>query len=90
MRRRRIPKRYGQSQVPKCPFCSEIATTKNNQKVPVCRKHVEKEVMPLKCVCSKTLLLMHGKFGVFWNCIDCGNFNFKKALEMNAGNYRRQ
>lgn len=85
----RIPKRYGQSQVPKCPFCSEIATTKNSQKVPVCRKHTSREVMPLKCVCGKTLALMNGKFGVFWNCIDCGNFNFRKALEMNAGNYKR-
>jgi len=78
-----IPKRYGESQANKCPFCADPATTTNGEKVPVCQRHKDKELGLLKCMCGRYLAIMHGKFGVFFNCLNCGNINLKKALEIN-------
>ena len=79
----RLPKRYGQSQIAKCPFCGQQALAKNHQKIPVCLKHKEKELPPMKCACGSYLDLVQGKYGPFYNCFKCGTINMKKALELN-------
>lgn len=78
-----IPKKYGQSKVDNCPFCGKQATAKNMQDVPVCQSHKDEALDGLKCVCGSTLEMMHGKFGVFFSCIECGSMNLRKALEVN-------
>jgi hypothetical protein len=78
-----IPKKYGQSKVDPCPFCRMDSTTKNKQQVPVCQKHKENILRNLTCFCGDYLELKDGKFGVYFNCTNCGNINIKKALEMN-------
>lgn len=79
-----IPKKYGRSKVDVCPFCQKHATAMNSQKVPVCMSHKEERLDDLKCVCGSSLEMLHGKFGVFFSCIKCGNMNLRKVLEFNA------
>ncbi|HLC32308.1 MAG TPA: hypothetical protein VJJ82_00615 [Candidatus Nanoarchaeia archaeon] len=79
----RIPKRYGQSQINKCPFCELHATTSSASGVPVCIKHKTEELPNYKCMCGRYLVQMKGKFGVFFNCINCGNMNLRKVMEIN-------
>ena len=81
-----IPKKYGQSKIDKCPFCQKHATSFNKQKVPVCFSHRDEVLDNLKCVCGSTLEIMHGKFGIFFSCVKCGNMNLRKVLELNAIN----
>lgn len=78
-----IPKRYGQSRIDNCPFCGKQSTTSNKQGVPVCSDHKDSTLDNLKCVCGEYLELRTGKFGAYFNCINCGNVNMKKALEIN-------
>ena len=78
-----IPKKYGESQIKRCPWCEGIAITSNSQKVPVCMKHKNNIFENVKCGCGKFLDIMHGKFGSFFTCTDCGIVNMKKALEVN-------
>jgi len=78
-----IPKRYGQSKVDSCPFCRKDATTKNKQRVPVCYAHKANILKDLTCFCGDYLELKDGKFGIYFNCTNCGNINIKKALDMN-------
>ena len=78
-----IPKRYGQSKVDLCPFCRKDATTKNSQQVPVCYTHKASILKDLTCFCGDYLELKDGKFGIYFNCTNCGNINIRKALEMN-------
>ncbi len=78
-----IPKRYGQSKIEKCPFCDKHATTSNSQGVPVCTDHKEELLDGLKCACGEYLEVRSGKFGAYFNCINCGNINMRKALEIN-------
>ena len=79
-----IPKKYGHSKIDKCPFCDKHAITMNSQNVPVCSAHKEELLDDLKCVCGSTLDMMHGKYGIFFSCIKCGNMNLKKVLKFNA------
>ena len=79
-----IPKKYGQSKIDRCPFCQKQATTMNRQKVPVCSSHKEEHLGDLKCACGSTLDILHGKFGIFFSCIKCGNMSLKKVLELNT------
>ena len=79
-----IPKRYGQSRIDKCPFCDKQAIVMSKQDVPVCLSHKEEKLDDLKCVCGSSLEMLHGKFGVFFSCIKCGNMNLKKVLEFNT------
>ncbi|MFH1399041.1 MAG: hypothetical protein ABIG95_02935 [Candidatus Woesearchaeota archaeon] len=79
-----IPKKYGKSRVDKCPFCGQQATTLNSQKLPVCTSHKNTQLNDLKCACGSYLEIKHGKFGVFFVCINCGNINLTKALELNS------
>ena len=82
-----IPKRYGQSKIDLCPFCEKAATAKNSQDVPVCQAHKKTLLPDLKCSCNSYLDLKKGKFGVYFNCMNCGNMNIKKALSLNP-NFR--
>ena len=79
-----IPKKYGQSKIDKCPFCDKQATAMSIQKVPVCPSHKEDSLDDLKCACGSTLDMLHGKFGVFFSCMKCGNMNLRKVLELNT------
>jgi hypothetical protein len=80
-----IPKRYGESKVASCPFCSKTATIKNSQDVPVCASHRDKTLPDMKCACGEYLDLTSGKYGPYFRCMKCGNINFRKGLEMNSG-----
>ncbi len=80
----RIPKRYGQSQIPKCPFCKEQAITTNKQKLPVCLRHKESVLQELKCSCGSYLDMKHSKYGPFFVCMRCGPVNLRKALDING------
>ncbi len=79
----RIPKRYGESKVDRCPFCNSTAVANSPEGVPVCSKHKDKKLPPLKCICGEYLDLRTGKWGPYFHCIRCGNITFKKALEVN-------
>ena len=74
---------YGESKLIQCAFCEKTSTTMNKQKVPVCVSHIKNEITGWKCACGKYLDgPLSGKYGVFFNCFDCGNINFKKAKDM--------
>ena len=81
-----IPKKYGHGKADTCPFCRKQATSMNPQDVPVCYGHREEILDDLKCVCGSILEMLHGKFGVFFKCISCGNMSLKKVLEFNTIN----
>jgi len=78
-----IPKKYGQSKDDLCPFCRKDATIMNSQQVPVCYAHKTSILRDLTCFCGDYLELKDGKFGIYFNCTNCGNINIKKALAMN-------
>lgn len=77
----RIPKRYGQSRKNICPFCGSDAVIDNPQRIPVCLKH-KQESLDIKCICGSWLDIRTGKFGPYFNCINCGNISFSKGLSM--------
>ena len=79
-----ITKRYGESHMDTCPFCGRQAINKNPQDIPVCKDHKDKCLPEMKCACGEYLLMQKGKFGVFFNCLRCGNINMKKALDINS------
>ncbi len=78
-----IPKRYGQGMSSTCMFCGSSATTTNEQSVPVCISHKKAILNDFKCVCGEYLDLRSGKFGLYFSCMNCGNINMNKALEVN-------
>ena len=77
-----IPKKYGEYKRTNCPFCDKPATTHNEQKIPVCRIHKEKSLEEIKCICGSYLALEIGSYGPYFSCVNCGNVNFKKGMEM--------
>ena len=79
-----IPKRYGQSKTSLCPFCARTATRKNSKGIDVCAHHVKQVLEETRCICGSWLEQRTGKFGPYFNCIKCGNINFKRAMEMGA------
>jgi hypothetical protein len=85
-----IPKRYGEYKVERCPFCKKQATTQNSDGVPVCYEHKNSELPELKCACGSFLEMKNGKFGVFFNCITCGNISKNKAYELNGLGMQRK
>jgi len=80
MYRRKI---YGLSKIETCPFCDKNAITVNKQGIPVCQKHKKESLPDMKCVCGEYLDLRTGKYGPYFECMNCGNINFNKAMEMN-------
>tara|TARA_Y100000310_G_scaffold259945_1_gene268790 strand:+ start:297 stop:668 length:372 start_codon:yes stop_codon:yes gene_type:complete len=79
----RIPKKYGQSKVNHCPFCGKLSITQSKQGIPVCTNHKEATLNDCKCMCGDYLDLRQGKFGPYFTCMNCGNLNFNKGLELN-------
>ena len=77
-----IPKRYGQSREDSCPFCGSRAIAKNKQGLNVCVNHKNESLDDIKCICGSYLDIRTGKFGPYFNCLNCGNINLKKGLEM--------
>src|SRR3989344_3706101 len=77
-----IPKRYGESKIDNCAFCSKQGIVKNKQGLIVCSVHKDSILPEIKCVCGNYLELKTGKFGPYFNCLNCGNINLKKGLEM--------
>tara|TARA_Y100000310_G_scaffold337165_1_gene423543 strand:- start:187 stop:540 length:354 start_codon:yes stop_codon:yes gene_type:complete len=73
-------KQYGNYKMDSCPFCGKVATQKNEQGVAVCRLHLKETVEDRKCQCGKWLELRSGKFGPYFNCINCGNMNYDKGM----------
>ncbi|MBT3720227.1 hypothetical protein HON01_11775 [Candidatus Woesearchaeota archaeon] len=78
----RIPKRYGESRNDSCPFCDKQALAKNKQGLLVCLAHKETNLPDIKCLCGSWLDIRTGKYGPYFFCINCGNINLKKGLEM--------
>ena len=77
----RIPKRYGASKIDDCPFCGKVSTIRNPQDIPVCQLHKTSKLQDQRCICGKWLELKSGKWGAYFNCISCGNVNFKKVYK---------
>lgn len=48
----------------------------------VCPHHVKQVLEEIRCICGSWLEQRSGKFGPYFNCVKCGNLNFKKGLEM--------
>lgn len=80
---------YGQSKSAECPFCGKIATAKNEQGLDVCRFHVKTKLEEIKCVCGSWLEQRVGKFGPYFNCLNCGNINYKKGMEMKGMDHNK-
>jgi hypothetical protein len=78
-----IPKRYGESKIARCPFCSQQAFSKNKEGVPVCADHKNSSLDGLKCLCGNFLEMREGKWGPFFICERCGTRNMTQAIEMN-------
>jgi hypothetical protein len=77
-----IPKKYGLSKIDNCPFCQKQGLVKNNQGIIVCNDHKDSVLPDIKCVCGSYLELKTGKFGAYFFCMNCGNINLKKGLDM--------
>lgn len=46
--------------------------------------HKNEKLNDLKCACGEYLDVLEGKWGPYFRCMNCGNINFKKGIEMNA------
>jgi hypothetical protein len=75
-----IPKRYGASKKQDCPFCDKPALAQNKQGIPTCAGHKEKALKDMKCMCGSWLELRQGSWGPYFNCTNCGNLSFAKAM----------
>lgn len=77
-------KTYGMSKTSDCPFCGKIAIATTKEGLNVCRNHKESKLEVIKCTCKSWLEQKAGKFGPYFHCINCGNINFAKAMEMKS------
>lgn len=84
-----MKKIYGQSYQTRC-FCGKLATSKNKQGIPVCHRCKTSKLKDIKCACGKHLELRNGKFGPYFNCLNCGNVSFRKALALNPQKVSRK
>lgn len=75
-------KTYGVYKTVECPFCSRLATQKNEQGIEVCYQHTKSVVEEIKCTCGRWLEPRSGKFGRYFNCLNCGNMNYEKAMQI--------
>lgn len=82
MRKFKLKKQYGNYKVLTCSFCARTATQQTEQGVEVCHKHTHETVDEIKCTCGSWLELRSGKFGPYFNCINCGNLNYQKGMEI--------
>jgi len=74
---------YGSYRTESCPFCERTATTLNSQKLPVCHQHKNAVLGEVKCSCGDYLDIMTGKYGAFFNCMNCGPQNLEKIYSIN-------
>ncbi len=81
---RRFPKRkdYGSYKTAKCPFCHRMGTFKNSQGLEVCKQHQESILEEIRCTCKGWLEPKSGKFGPYFHCENCGNFNYDKGMKI--------
>ncbi len=79
----RIPKRYGRSQIKKCPFCGKQVTTVSKEGVPVCTSHKNASLGKLVCLCGEFVYPVSGKWGLYFECPHCGNVSARKIFENN-------
>jgi topoisomerase IA-like protein len=86
----RIPKKYGEYRKDNCPFCEKQATAKNSQGLLVCSEHKDSKLPDIKCLCGSWIEIRIGKFGPYFFCMNCGNINLKKGLEMLEHNKKEQ
>ena len=77
-------KTYGQYKTRTCPFCNRMATQTNEAGVDVCYQHRTQKMEEIRCTCGSWLDQKSGKFGAYFNCINCGNFNYEKGMEIKA------
>ena len=84
MRKFKAKKVYGKSKIVTCSFCGKTATHKSEQGLEVCHAHVGKKLGEIKCTCGTWLEQRVSKFGPYFNCLNCGNLNYNKAMEINA------
>ena len=63
-------------------ICNNTATTESSQGLPVCSNHKKNELPDIRCACGSWLEIKKGKWGAYFNCINCGNINLKKGLEL--------
>ena len=75
-------KSYGNYKISKCPFCDRQATQTNQQGLEVCHQHTNQSMEEIKCVCGSWLEQRVGKFGAYFNCVKCGNMNYKKDMDI--------
>jgi len=78
-------KEYGNYREDDCPFCGKRALTMNQQGVPTCKEHSNR-YLEIKCVCGEWLDVRKGKFGAYFQCMNCGNISFKKGMSMGSFN----
>jgi len=76
-------KKYGQYRIATCPFCTNQATVKNKQEVPVCDVHRNESLPDMKCNCGSYVELAVGKWGPYFRCLKCGNVPFNRIMESN-------
>ena len=74
---------YSESKVENCVICNKQALLLNTQGFSVCSIHKNIIIPELKCLCGEYLMMMDGKFGKFFQCINCGNITIKRAIEIN-------
>jgi len=72
---------YGSYKVETCPFCNKQGTVRNPQGVTVCIDHQSNLIPDKRCACGEWLELKLGKWGPYFQCINCGNKNFRKFME---------
>ncbi len=77
-------KTYGDYKRNNCSFCGKYATQKTETGLDVCRDHLKAKLEEIKCTCGSWLEQRNGKFGPYFNCLNCGNFNFNKGMEIKA------
>ncbi len=82
MKNFRRQKTYGNYKVAHCPFCDKTATFKNEQGMDVCKVHMQQKMEEIRCTCGRWLETRSGKFGPYFNCINCGNINYNKGMAM--------
>ena len=87
--RGRVPKRYGQSKSASCPFCGAMAIAKNEDGLSVCMAHKKSSqkdetsgLNDIKCKCNSFLELKSGKYGMYFNCLTCGNIKYEVGMEL--------
>ena len=77
-------KSYGDYKTSTCPFCDRTATHKNEQGLDVCLQHKSESLEEFRCTCGSWLEARSGKFGPYFNCMNCGNVNYNKAMEIKS------